>query len=92
MGRFLPTAGVIQPEAPPLPDLAWADEGRVVDTRLLDGPAPGIHGGTDFVAMDCRIRATSGARPRLGETHMSSRPAAPRRPAEADAKREPPAG
>jgi hypothetical protein len=34
MGRFSPTAGVIQPEAPPLPDLAWADEGEVVDTRL----------------------------------------------------------
>ena len=35
----------------------WADEGEVVDGRPLGEMAARIQGGTDFVAMDCRIRA-----------------------------------
>ena len=44
---------------PRCPTWLWADEGELVEERPMCELATRIQGGTDFVAMDCRIRATS---------------------------------
>ena len=66
-------AGRSQPEPPRC--RTWLGLMRgVVDGRPLGGMAARIHGGTDFVAMDCRIRATSpgSARTASAETEALS--------------------